>query len=154
MSNYFRTMETIALQLPKLPRPAFWEIKKLFPYVKKVELDTSVVERSALELGTVLLEGELKINGAEYERRLGADPYFGFQQGFWLVKHQDEDKYSDFKALAKKGFYIYLPGLKVVGADDEYGFSYLESDSKYWSLHLDWIGDGLDRFGRIARPRK
>ncbi len=157
IDDFFRSTGklTLTLQLPALPRLTLETLQEEYSWINDIECDNSPTEAMTLELGTVLRHDERSsiINDIEYERRLGAGSYFGFQQACWFVDHQDELELVAFKALCGK-IYIDFPGLKVVDSVGSRYIPYLGSGVGRWCLSFRWLGLGFRGDGRVARPRK
>ncbi len=154
VGSYWRDTNELKIQIPALPHPTLKELQEKynFIFIKSIEVDESPTEPVTLVLGTVLRPDEKSINGTEYEYRLRSiDGKFGYQQGAWLVEHQDE--YPDFKNLCGK-VYIDLPGLKVLHDDGYRFFPYLDVGGGRWDLFWGWIVGGLGSGGRVARSGK
>ncbi len=145
------TKEKLNISIPALPRPTLKELQAKWPWIQSIESDRSPEEATTLELDTVLNEGESYISGSEYESRIKDIPVLGYQQGIWLVEHQDE--FPEFKKLAGK-IYIDLPGLIVPDGDGYRRFPCLNGDGERWGLFWGWVGRGLDSRGRLARSGK
>lgn len=152
VGDYFKETGELTIQIPALPRPTLEQLQKRYSFIKSIEADDSPTEPVTLVLGTVLRPDEKSINGMEYEYRLRSlDGKFGYQQGEWLVLHQDE--YPDFMNLLGK-IYIDLPGIKALRDDGGRDFPCLSQDGKRWCLRWDWFGTGLVSNGRVARSGK
>jgi hypothetical protein len=153
MLEFWRALENISIPIPALKRPTLWDLRKQFPWIEKIEGDSSPTEAVTLRLGTVLRTDENRIGGEEYKRRLGlrSGTFHGYQQAVWLVEHQDE--HPAFMALLGK-VYIDFPGLVVVdGVGDRY-CPCLFQDGSRWYPYWDWIGVDFGSGGRLASSCK
>lgn len=147
-SEFFRPLWE-EIRIPALPRPTLEELREKFPWVTRIESDTSPIDEVTFVLGTVLRPKEGFIDGAEYKRRrvLLLGRMFGYQQFVWFVDHQDE--HPAFKALIGL-VYIDGPGIVVVHADGGRLFSCLREFGRRWYLDWRWAEGGLRRGGRVA----
>lgn len=151
--DFFRETGEVAIQIPALPRPTIEQLQEKFSWIKSIERDTSPVEAIVLNLGTVLYPNEERIDDTEYERRIAPKiaVSLGYQHARWLAEHQDA--FPDFMALLGK-IYIDFPGLVVVRAVGYRYFPRLSWGGRRWALYWGWVGDGLDRYGRVALSSK
>lgn len=146
----------VAISIPALPRPTLAELRKKYPWIREekgIERDTSPIEASILQLGTVLEnnKNEDYIDGVEYWRRLKSmRGLMGYQHALWLLEHQDEYPPD----LFGENISIDFPGLIVVGSDDCRNFPFLVGarNGKRWFLSWSVMEayEGLGRGGRIA----
>ncbi len=88
------------------------------------------------QLGTAstLFEGDDDLIGCEeFERRVSQDRHklLGYQQGIWIVKHQDE--FPEMEKLQGK-VNILLPGLIVVDNSKDRRMFFLGSGGRGWWL--------------------
>jgi len=142
--------EKLTIKIPALPRPTLKEIQAVFPWINKIDRDTSPTEASTLQLATVLSEGELSIGDEEYERRrvaMRTTIFLGYQQAVWLVEHQDE--FPEFMALGGT-IYIDFTGLVIVDGVGGHDFPFLVRRGARWKLDCGWSGRGADARGRAA----
>ena len=153
LAEYFRETGEFTVQIPALVRPTLTELQEKYPWIDRIESDTSPTEAVRLELGTVLRPDEERIDSKEYQLRRAplAGRLHGYQQLVWLVKNQDE--HPAFKALLGL-IYIDGPGMVVVRADGSRYFPYLDEYGRRWGLHWDGAGGGLSRGGRLAASGK
>ncbi len=152
VGDYFRESGELRIEIPALPRPTLGELQKKYDFIRSIESDDSPTEPVTLVLGTVLHSGESSINGTEYEYRLKSiGGKFGYQQGIWLVEHQDE--LPEFKKLCGE-VYIDLPGLIVLGGDGRRSFPCLREYGGRWNLNWFWLGNVFRLDDRIARSGK
>jgi hypothetical protein len=140
------------IRIPALRRPTLPELQKKFPWVQKIQEDTSPECEVILDLGTFLDEGEVCISEDEHARRRSfSDGLLGYQQFVWLVEHQDD--YLALKALFRK-IYIDGPGIIVANRDGGQYFPCLPQVGKRFRLCWYWTGLDLQQYGRVARSRK
>lgn len=148
----FRETGEVSIQIPALPRPTLSDLQAKHSLVRSIKKDDSPEEPVMLHLGTLLRQGEERINGEEYEkRRLSLAEMLGYQHAEWLVQHQDA--FPALKALLGK-VYIDFPGIVVAGAGGSRFFPCLGSDDGRWCLRLFWTVNDLDRDGRLAVSSK
>ena len=145
-----KTLEKLNIAIPALPRPTLEELQNEWNWIARIEKDDSPETEVALEIGTVLKDGESRIGGREYGKRRPA-ARLGCQHAKWLVEHQDE--FPGFAALLGK-IYIDFPGLVVVHEDDDREVPYLNGVGGRWELRWDWADDVLGPDGRVASFRK
>ena len=106
-----RNTGELTICIPARKRPTLQQLQAKWPWIKKIERDTSPEGPVVFNLATVLRDAaEGSINGPEYERRLASSlsKLLGYQQLAWLVEHQD--KYPVFMDLLGK-IYVDFWGL-------------------------------------------
>ncbi len=153
----FRTTHELSIHIPALPAMSLQEIQawsnERFSWVKSIERDSAPTEAVTLTLVTVLREGEDRIPGKEYERRIAPhqDLILGIQQAIWLEEHQDE--FPEFMALLGK-IYIDFSGMVVVDGGGSRHVFCLGQGGGRWYVGYGWLGRGFGRLGRVASSRK
>lgn len=153
LAEYFRETGEVTIQIPALPRPTLKDLKAKYPWIDRIENDTSPIVPVTLTLGTVLRPDEERINGSEYEQRRAplTGRIHGYQQLVWLVENQDQ--HPVFKAVLGQ-IYIDGPGIIVVHADGGRYFPCLGGHGERWGFCWYWTEYDLDRYGRIAVSSK
>lgn len=152
--DFFTRIEDFTIQLPALPRPTVEELQTRWSWIREIKSNLSPTQPVTMELGTLLHTDEEKISGNEYHSRRGSTPYLGFQQGVWLVDHQDDPELAAFRALRGK-VYIDLIGLEILDWGGGRDFPDLDVVGGRWSLNWrSTENDDLSRVGRVARPCK
>ncbi|MDE2079667.1 MAG: hypothetical protein KGI73_04790 [Patescibacteria group bacterium] len=155
MVDLFHDTGELSIPIPALPRPTLDELRSKFPWIRKengIDRDDSATEAGILRLGSVLIPGEEEsLDGERYERRLIVPRtkglLDGYQQGVWLVKHQDE--FPAFMALCGK-VYIDLPGLIVVDEDGDWRVFSLRRGGERWRLRWRDLSLDVDSSARTA----
>lgn len=145
--NFWRETKDFTVQIPALARPDLAALQAKYDWINRIERDDSPTDALTLVLGTVLREGEERIDGAEYQIRLRGVPTLGYQQLAWLVEHQDE--HPAFMALLGQ-IYVDGPAIIVVRRDGNRRFADLDRLGRRWYLGWSGTGNGLDRGGRVA----
>jgi hypothetical protein len=92
MGAYFRPIDdfgNIVIRIPGLRRPSPETLREEFPWIGEIVYDTSPESSLMLSLGTVLSEGERRINWETYEaRRIALDRMLGYQHLLWIERHR------------------------------------------------------------------
>lgn len=147
--DFFRETGELMIKIPALPRPTLAKLREKYFLIEQIERDTSPVEAITLRLGTVLRLNEKRVNDIEYENRIAPklDICPGYQQGCWLVEHQDE--FPELMALLGNAYIDFL-GLRVVHADGHRGSPCLDEHGMRWGFGWHWDVSGLHRRGCIA----
>lgn len=111
----FKVTDELLVPVPALPRPSLGELQKDFPWILKIDRDTSPTTSGTIFLATIFgsHDGDY-IDPEEYERRIAfIQPFLlGYQHWKWLQVHQDV--HPAFKALVGK-VYIHFSGIRVLG---------------------------------------
>lgn len=148
--SFLRKTGELSISIPALSRPTLKQLKKKWPWIKKIAQDTSPTCPVTLELATVLLVDENdSIDGSEYERRLTPNPsrLLGYQQCEWLIEHRDE--YPAFATLLGK-VYIEFPGLVVVDDDGNRRGPHCLQVGRRWGASWSWFIAAFNQSGRVA----
>lgn len=141
-------LNAAAIQIPALQRPTLPELQARWSFIREIESDTSPEGPVTLQLSTVFKDGEERIDGPEYERRLKAlVGQFGFQQLGWLVQHQDD--HPSFQALLGL-IYLDGPAIIVVSRGGDRLVAFLSQCDERWCLHWHWLRSGFNRSGVVA----
>lgn len=141
--------DEVEIAIPACRRPTLVTLRARFPWIDKVERDTSPEEAVVMRLATVLSGEEKDVDGDVFERRLAPrlKICLGFQQAIWLVEHQDE--YPALKALIGK-IYADFVGLVVM---NEHGLRLIpcfDDDGKRFTLSWRILAHGFRDHSRIA----
>ncbi len=158
MAGLLREAGELTIEIPVLPRPTLAEIQTRWPWVSRIERDTSPTSPVTLRLATVLMPEEREIDSVTYERRLipHQDSLLGLQHRDWLIAHQDEvpePARTAVKALLGK-VYIDFPGLVVVHGGGGRRFPYAGRDGERWGEGWRWVDAWFVRHGRVALSSK
>ncbi|MGB7957611.1 MAG: hypothetical protein WCF77_02095 [Minisyncoccia bacterium] len=148
--SFLRNTGELTICIPARKRPTLQQLQAKWPWIKKIERDTSPEGPVVFNLATVLRDAaEGSINGPEYERRLASSlsKLLGYQQLAWLVEHQD--KYPVFMDLLGK-IYVDFSGLVVVNGHDSRFVPCGHRNGERWDAYWDWLSINFHRSGRLA----
>src|SRR3990167_1913806 len=123
----------MTITIPQLKKPTLEELKESYPWINRIESDTSPTSEVSLDLLTLVPEGEEYITVEEYQKRAEGLPLLGYQQAPWLVAHQDDPELAEFKALLSD-VYIDFPALIVVCVGGHRLFTCLDGLGGRWYL--------------------
>jgi hypothetical protein len=144
--------EPLNITIPALKKPTLKEIQKDYPFIKKIEKDTSPTRAISVALTTLLEGDEDYINGEEYtnRRKPHEKVLLGYQHLKWLL--EDQEKFPSLKALVGK-IYIDCPGIIAVNGDGDRVFPCAGGDGSRFGVGWRWTGGRLDRRGRLLVSR-
>jgi hypothetical protein len=150
VESFLRNTGELTIRIPALKRPTLAQLQAKWPWIKKIERDTSPEGSVTLNLATILRDAaEGSVNGPEYERRIASSlsRLLGYQHLEWLVAHQDE--YPAFMALLGK-VYIDFSGLVVVSGRGLRSVPYGNRIGGRWGADWGWLSGGFGRGWRVA----
>lgn len=144
-----RSVETIEIRIPALPKSNPDDILKKYDFLRSVDKDDSPEGEVVMTFTTVLWEDEGPISGVEYESRLASvEGNLGYSQAAWLVEHQDKLPREFMDLLGK--IYVDFPATVAVGVGGRRCVPFLRLSGGRWFRGWRWLGFDFRSRGRVA----